>query len=353
MSPRRLFAASLLLAVMAGTALAAESMDSALSRHVFSEPQMGTEARIVVYAQGEAQARRAADAGLARNRQLDAVLSDYRSDSELSRLGARAGNGPVRVGTDLFAVLQAAQSLAERSDGAFDVTRGAITRIWRQARKLDEMPDPVRIRQALAAGSYRDLQLDPQASTVSLARPGMRLDVGGIAKGYVAEQALQAIRSAGTARALVALGGDIAVGAPPPNESGWRIDVAPLDVPGAPPGPTLLLKDAAVSTAGDAEQWMEVDGVRYSHVLDARTGWPLTFRSTTTVVARRGLQADGLDTTASVLGAEAGLRLVAAVPGSAVLMVRQDPDGRVRRLASKDWPSPTPATFTASLETSP
>jgi thiamine biosynthesis lipoprotein len=181
----------------------------------------------------------------------------------------------------------------------------------------------------------------------------MRLDVGGIAKGYVAEQALQAIRAAGAERALVALGGDIAVGAPPPNESGWHIDVAPLDVPGAPPGATLLLKHAAVSTAGDAEQWMEIDGARYSHVLDARTGWPLTFRSITTVVAPRGLQADGLDTAASVLGTEAGLRLVSGVPGSAVLMVRQDPDGQVRRLASKDWPPATPATVTASLETFP
>jgi thiamine biosynthesis lipoprotein len=352
MNPHRLSAAFLLLAVMAGTAPAAGSMDRALSRYAFSEPQMGTEARIVVYAHDQAHARRAADAGFARIHQLDAVLSDYRSDSELRRLGERAGQGPVRIGADLFAVLQAAQSLAERSHGAFDVTRGAVTRIWRQARKLDEMPDPARIRHALAAGSYRDLQLDAEARTVSLAKSGMQLDVGGIAKGYAAEQALQAVRTAGTEHALVALGGDIAVGAPPPNELGWRIDVAPLDVPGAPHGLTLLLKDAAISTAGDAEQWMEVDGVRYSHVLDARTGWPLTFRSTTTVVAPRGLQADGLDTAASVLGTEAGLRLVAGVPGSAVLMVRQDPDGRVRRLASKDWPSPTPAAVTASLETS-
>ena len=129
--------------------------------------------------------------------------------------------------------------------------------------------------------------------------------------------------------------------------------MAPLDVPGAPPGTTLSLQNAAVSTAGDAEQWMQVDGVRHSHVLDARTGWPLTFRSATTVVAPHGLQADGLGTAASVLGAEAGFRLLAGVPGSAALMVRQDPGGRVRRLASKDWPSPAaaPATVAASLET--
>ena len=256
MNPPRLSAAFLLLAVMAAATPPAESMDGRLSRHAFSEPHMGTEARIVLYAHDRAQARRAADAGFARIRQLDAVLSDYRSDSELSRLCARAGQGPVHVGADLFVVLQAAQTLAERSDGAFDVTRGAVTRIWRQARKLDEQPDPARIRQALATGNYRDLRLDPDARTVTLARPGIQLDVGGIAKGYAAEQALEAMRNAGVHRALVALGGDIVVGAPPPGESGWRIDVAPLDVPGAPPGTTLSLQHAAVSTAGDAEQWM-------------------------------------------------------------------------------------------------
>lgn len=324
-----------------------------LSRFEFSAPHMGTEARIVLYARDPAAARRAADAGFARIHALDAGLSDYRDDSELSRLCARAGQGPIAVGDDLFVVLEAAQSLAQRSGGAFDVTRGAVTRLWRQARKLDEMPEPSRIEAALATGRYRDLQLDATHRTVSLARPGMRLDVGGIAKGYAVEQALRAIAAAGTARALVALGGDIALGAAPPNQAGWRVDVAPLDVPGAPAGSVLLLHDAAVSTAGDAEQWMEVDGVRYSHVLDARNGRPLDFRSTTTVVAKRGLQADGLDTAASVLGSEAGLRLVATVPGAAVLMVRQSHDGRVQRHASPAWPAstPPPSAATAALET--
>jgi thiamine biosynthesis lipoprotein len=121
----------------------------------------------------------------------------------------------------------------------------------------------------------------------------------------------------------------------------------------SPPGPSLLLHDAAVSTAGDAEQWMDVGGVRYSHVIDARSGRPLDFRSTTTVIARRGLQADGLDTAASVLGAEAGLRLVDSVPGAAVLMVRQTADGHVQRTASANWPAPHSPAASAALETSP
>lgn len=306
---------------------------------------MGTSARIVLHAPDAGAAQRAADAAYARIRQLDAVLSDYRDDSELNRLAAHAGGGPVNISEDLFAVLWAAQALALRSDGAFDVTRGAVTRLWRQARRLDERPDAERLAAALAAGSYRDLRLDPAGRTATLARPGMRLDVGGIAKGYAAEQALVAMRATGIQRALVALGGDIAVGAPPPGEAGWRIEVTHLDVPGAPPGPTLLLHDAAVSTAGDAEQWMRIDGVRHSHVLDARDGRPLNIRSTTTVVAPHGLLADGLDTAASVLGPDAGLRLVAAVPGASMLMVRQGEDGRVQRVASARWPEPNSTAF--------
>ena len=344
--PARLAAPCLALAALAAGAAAAQTAAAppAQTRHEqaryeFVQPQMGTAARIALYARDAATARRAADAGFARIRQLDATLSDYRDDSELGRLVARAGQGPVAVSEDLFAVLQAAQSLARRSGGAFDVARGAVTRIWRQARRLDEAPDRARLRAALDAGDWRDIALDPAARTVALARPGMRLDVGGIAKGYAAEQALRAIDAAGIDRALVALGGDIAVGAPPPGASGWRVDVAALDVPGAPPGPALLLRDAAVSTAGDAEQWMEIGGVRQSHVLDARSGRPLDFRSTTTVIAPHGLQADGLDTAASVLGPEAGPRLVDRVPGAAVLMIRQEPDGRVRRIASAGWPA--------------
>lgn len=318
---------------------------------------MGTTARIVLYAQDADHARRAAEAGFARIRALDAVLSDYRDDSELNRLADHAGQGPVPVSADLYAVLDAAQSLARRSHGAFDVTRGAVTRLWRQARRLDERPDPARIGAALALGSYRDLQLDPHARTASLACPGMRLDVGGIAKGYAAEQALRAMAGAGTPRALVALGGDIALGAAPPDAAGWRVEVAALDVAGAPAAEALLLHDAAVSTAGDAEQWMLIDGVRHSHVLDARSGHPLTLRSTTTVIAPRGLQADGLDTAASVLGADAGLALVAGVPGARVLMVRQSADGRVLRTASPNWPDPfrhAPSLADASIpETAP
>ncbi|MGH8252263.1 MAG: FAD:protein FMN transferase, partial [Steroidobacteraceae bacterium] len=142
----------------------------------------------------------------------------------------------------------------------------------------------------------------------------------------------------GVAHALVAIGGDIAVAAPPPGEAGWAVEVAALAVLGAPPHiGTLSLRDAAISTTGDAEQWMHVDGQCYSHVLDPRSGWPMTVRSSTTVVARRGIDADSLATAAAVLGPVDGLRLVERTSGAAAFMARQEGDGRVILYASPRW----------------
>jgi thiamine biosynthesis lipoprotein len=222
------------------------------------------------------------------------------------------------------------------------VTCGPLTRLWRRARHLSELPAAARVEEARALTGFHALQLDPGARTATLTRPGMSLDVGGIAKGYAAEEALTVLASHGLRRALVALGGDIAVGDPPPDREGWLIDVATLEgraVPGDAAAGPILLRNAAVSTAGDAEQWLTANGVRYSHILDPRTGWPMMVRSTTTVIARHGLDADGLDTTAAILGADRGLALVEATPGAAVFMMRLEPDGRTVTRSSSRWPS--------------
>ncbi|MPZ21115.1 MAG: FAD:protein FMN transferase [Luteitalea sp.] len=313
----------------------------ALTRYEFHEPHMGTLVRLVLYARDERQAVHASRAAFDRLAALDRTLSDYQSTSELRQLCGKAGQGAVAVSADLFRVLAAAQSLAARSHGAFDVTSGPLTRLWRGARRLGELPAPARVDAARAKTGFRLLRLDEASQTVTLDRAGMALDVGGIAKGDAADQALVALARAGVTRGLIAIGGDIAVSAPPPGRDGWAIEVASLDVPGAPRPFTLRLHHAAVSTAGDAEQWMAVAGRRYSHILDPRTGWPMTVRSQTTVIARRGLDADGLDTAAAVLGPEEGVRLVEETPGAALFMVRQETDGRVTVRRSSGWPLST------------
>jgi thiamine biosynthesis lipoprotein len=320
---------------------AGDSKRVSLQRFEFHEPHMGTDTRIVLYAQDDAAAGAAVRAAFDRVEALNRTLSDYQPTSELMQVSARAGQGAIAVSDDLFRVLAAAQDLAARSDGAFDVTCGPLTRLWRRARHVSELPAAARVEEARALTGFRALQLDARARTVTLAKTDMSLDVGGIAKGYAAEEALHMLALRGFPRALVALGGDIAVGEPPPDREGWLIDVATLDAAGVTAVPAvgpILLRDAAISTAGDAEQRLTADGLRYSHILDPRTGWPMTVRSSTTVIARHGLDADGLDTTAAILGPERGLSLVEATPGAAVFMVRIDGDGRLAVRTSSRWP---------------
>lgn len=321
---------------VACAALGAVHAAGAPSRYERSEPHMGTAVHLVLYAADRAQAERVARAAFARIAALDRTLSDYRPDSELMLLCARAGQGPVAVGADLFRVLDAAQALAERSHGAFDATSAPLTRLWRGARRLSELPAAERIDDARARSGYRRLHLDPTRRTATL-ETGTCLDVGGIAKGDAADQALAAMAAQGVTRALVAIGGDVAVAEPPPGKEGWTVKIAALAVPGAPRIRALRLRDAAVSTTGDAEQWMRVDGRHYSHIVDPRSGWPMTVRSSTTVVARRGIDADGLATAAAVLGPVEGVRLVEHTPGAVAFMTREEADGRVTAHASSRW----------------
>jgi FAD:protein FMN transferase len=332
-------AASLCAAVFVASVHGAQPAPE-LTRIELTEPQMGTQMRLVVYADDEARARTAMRAAFDRVAELNRTLSDYQPTSELMRLCARAGQGPIAVSPDLFRILDVAQTLARRTNGAFDVTSGTLTHLWRRARRFSEVPPTSRVTEALALSGFRHLHLDASKRTATLDTPGMTLDLGGLAKGYAADQAIAVLESHGLTRALAALGGDVVVSAPPPDRDGWTIDVSSLDVPGAPHPSALVLRDAAVSTAGDAEQWMTADGVRYSHILDPRTGWPMTVRSSTTVIARRGLDADRLDTAIAVLGPEEGLPLAEETPGAAVLSVRQQPDGRITIHQSSRWPAP-------------
>lgn len=310
-----------------------------LERFAFTEPHMGTRFQIILYAPDEASAQRAAKAAFERIAALDGIMSDYRPTSELMQLCAKAGGEPVRVSDDLFHVLSRSQDLARRSDGAFDVTVGPIVRLWRQARKSRQLPDPKELAAARALVGHDKMRLDDKAKTVQLLKPGMQLDLGGIAKGYAGDAALLVLKKHGIERALVAAGGDIVVSGPPPGAEGWKVAIAPLEGPDKGPVRSLLLRDAAVSTAGDAEQFVEIGGKRYSHIVDPRTGVGLIGRSSTTVLARDGLTSDGLDTAISVLGPEKGLPLVEATEGASAYMVRKTDKGE-ETFTSKRFPKP-------------
>ncbi len=307
----------------------------ALNRYEYSQPEMGLPFRMVLYASDQASAQTAATAAYKRIRDLNDILSDYDPDSELSRLSQTAGQGQVvHVSQDLWVMLERSQRLAARTEGAFDVTVGPCVILWRKARRVKLMPKPEALAEARAAVGYKKLQLDPQHHTALLLVPNMRLDLGAIAKGYAVDEALKVLRAQGIQSALVSGAGDMALGAPPPGRKGWRIEIAPLDVTNAPPKRFVLLKNAGLATSGDIFQHVEIEGKRYSHILDPRTGLGLTDHSLVTVIAPDCTTADSLATAVSVLGPKAGLKLVEKTRAAAAYLVRKPAD-KVEAFESK------------------
>jgi len=262
-------------------------------------------------------------------------MSDYDNASELMRLCAGAGGPPVPVSAELFFVLSKAQEVSRQSDGAFDVTVGPVVQLWRAARKRRKLPDAEKLAEARELVGWRNVRLDKDRRAVQLLKPGMKLDLGGIAKGYAADQALAVLKKQGIERALVAAGGDIAVSGPPPGSDGWKIAIATLPGEGDPG--RLVLHHAAVSTSGDAEQFVEIDGKRYSHIVDPRTGIGLIGRMSATVVARRGIDADSLTKVVAVLGPEKGIKIIETNEGASARMVRAKGDG-FETIVSKNFP---------------
>jgi FAD:protein FMN transferase len=311
-----------------------------LVRREYSEVHMGTDFRIVLYSADAEAANRAVAEAYSRVAALNRVMSDYDPMSELSLLSATAGGGkPQAISDDLWFVLDRAQRLAEASDGAFDVTVGPLTKMWRSARRTMAFPPEARMAEALAAVGFRNLRLDPAKKTAELLVPQMRLDLGGIAMGYAADEALKILKRHGLSRAMIDASGDIVCGDPPPEARGWKIGIAPLTESKGPPSRFIWLANGALTTSGDAFQFVEIDGVRYSHIVDPKTGRGLTNRSSVTVTAADCITADSLATAVSVLGPERGLKLIARTPGAAALIVVREGD-ETKTYASPNFDQP-------------
>ncbi|MFG0330184.1 MAG: FAD:protein FMN transferase [Phycisphaerales bacterium] len=300
---------------------------------------MGVQASITLYADDEATAKEAAAAAFERLDTLEAVMSDYRPDSELMRLSNAAGDGPVPVSEDLYRALEVARRFAQMSSGAFDPTVGAVSILWREARATETIPDRAAILNALPRVGFFRMRLneDPgrDRRTVELDLPGMRLDLGGIGKGFAADEALEVLRARGVGRALVDLGGDLVAGDPPPGADGWSVTIRTHDP--ERDDSTITLTNRAIATSGDLEQFIEHEGVRYSHVIDPRTGYGLTTRVAVTVLAPDGATADALASAISVLGPKDGLALAQRFEGVATrIAIRGESSTQIR--ASADFP---------------
>jgi thiamine biosynthesis lipoprotein len=305
------------------SAIADEPQLSTAQRFTFSEIHMGAPWKIVLYAPNEAVANRAAGAAYARIEELNRILSDYDPASELSRLSATSPSpAPIHISHDLWRVLEFSQRLSEKSGGAFDITIGPLTKLWRHARREKEFPREDFLTVARESTDYRSLRLDPKPQTAQLMKPNMRLDAGGIGMGYGVDEALKVLRRAGIPSALIDASGDIGVSEAPPGERGWRIGIEPPSGEG-PPTRYVLLENYAITTSGDAFQAVELNGKRSSHVIDPRTGLGVIGRAAVTVIAPDCTTADSYTKPICVLGPEEGFKLIEATPGAAAFVMRQ------------------------------
>jgi thiamine biosynthesis lipoprotein len=260
-----------------------------------TQVQMGMRVDLMVWAADEAGGRQACAAAFRRVADLNAILSDYEPESELNRLCRQAGRGPVQVSRELFTVLQAAKDMARLTAGRYDPTAGPVVRLWREARVDGKVPARAALAQALTRVGHEQLILDPTAGTAAFTMAGMLLDLGGIAKGYVGDEAITCLRRLGCPRAAYHAGGDMVFGDPPPGKAGWPV------APAKPGLPAFELANCAFSVSGDTAQQVVIDGKRYSHVIDARTGQALTSHRLCIVRAPRGLVADPLSTVGGIL----------------------------------------------------
>lgn len=327
----------------AGLSTLANAQDGGIERHEFQQVEMGVQFRLAFYASSKTAANKAAEATFSRIRELNSRLSDYDSTSELMQLCVTSGpEQPVEVSPDLGRVLETSARVAEQSTGAFDISVGHITKLWRRARRQKQLPTPQELQEALAFVGYRQIKLEIRNSNyfVTLSKPGMRLDLGGIAKGYAADEALKTLRHRGISQALVAASGDISVSDPPPGERGWTVS---LESPTASKAASekLLLANQSVSTSGDAYQHVEISGRRYSHIVDPKTGIGLSQRGSATVVASSGMEADSFATAIVVLGPEKGMQFLESQRSHGVaaeaLILSVRPDESIERHASRGW----------------
>ena len=285
---------------------------------------MGTSFKIVFYARSATAANNGFKAAFGRIRQIDQRLSNYKDNSELTRLGRTAPHpSTVAISEDFWVLLKAAKHWHTKTGGAFDITIGPITQLWRRARRQKKLPQPARLRAARELVDSKLVVVDAKKPKTRLLRRNMRLDPGGIAKGYACDAALAALASQSITRALINGGGDISIGDPPPGKTGWLVSIGGLTRKNKA-RIKVRLANCAVATSGDLYQSVVINNKRYSHIVDPRTGIGLTKRISVCVIAPNGMTADALASALSVMGRQRGMALVQKLSRIDALIVVAD-----------------------------
>jgi|YNPBryantNP2012_1023418.scaffolds.fasta_scaffold00504_16 thiamine biosynthesis lipoprotein len=301
-----------------------------------AKPLMGTVVEISVVCDDARHASGAIQAAFNEMARLEAMMSVFRDDSELSRLNREGSSRPVRVSPELFEVIEMSLALSRTTRGAFDITVGPLMQLWPFYAREKRLPSSHEIQEVLRRVGYAHVILSPEERTASFAVPGMALDLGGIAKGYAIDRAVAVLKEHGIAAALVNAGGDVFAYGEKPGNQPWRVGLRhprnPQELLAA-----LPLANKAVVTSGDYERYFLVDGKRYSHIIDPRSGVTAQKTASVTVVASSAAYADGLATGILVLGAQEGLALVESLPGVQAAVVTEGEQDELALRLSKGF----------------
>jgi FAD:protein FMN transferase len=282
---------------------------------------MGTRITVELWSDDHAKAEAAIDAVLDEMRHIDESMSTYKPTSEVSQVNARAADGPMPISKELFDLLTTAKEYSVLTDGAFDITYASVGYLYDFRKRI--RPNEAQIAKALPAVNYRHVFLDPKKQTVQFSQKGVRIDLGGIAKGYSVDRGIDVLKNLGYTRAYVSAGGDSRIigdrfGKP------WMVGIRDPRKEEGEVITRIPLTDAAISTSGDYERFFDEDGVRYHHIIDPRTGHSASKVRSATVIGPYATRTDGLSKTAFVLGPEKAMEIYNRIDDIDAIIVKLD-----------------------------
>lgn len=282
---------------------------------------------------GERNCRQAVKLAFEEMKRIDRLMNLYDEDSEVSRINRTAGKSAVEVSADTLEVINQSLRFARLTDGALDITVAPLMELWGFRNGTKRVPLDDELAEKLSLVHYRDVLVDKDRSIVKLGSPDMQIDVSGIAKGYAVDRAIQILKDAGIRSALVNAGGDIYALGSPPGKKSWRIGIR-HPRRGADLLGVLELRDRAVATSGDYENFFEVDGKRYCHIMDTKTGRPVEGIMSVTIVSDNTTEADALATAVFPLGADDGMKLIESLEGVDGIIVTGEKEDDMETLMS-------------------
>jgi FAD:protein FMN transferase len=299
---------------------------SAQEKYTRTLKLMGSRFDITVVAKDETQGNGYIDMAVNEISRIEKMISSWDPESETSRIIKNAGIQPVKVDKELFDLISRAVKISELTDGAFDITYASMDRIWKFDGSMNILPSEDQIAQSISKVGYKNMILDKEHQTVFLKNKGMRIGFGAIGKGFAADKAKQLLISKGVKAGIMNASGDLTTWGTQPDGSSWMVGITnPLNKDKV--FSWFPLDDNAVVTSGNYEKFVEIDGKKYTHIIDPRTGWPVSGLNSVTVFAPKAELADALATSVFVMGLDTGLDFINQLPGVECVIV--DDNGKI------------------------